>query len=82
MPFYKYKYTKGGKQFEDTKEFENKEALYASVRMAAGSILSVKEVRSKKTGSFLSFKKRIKPQELITFAGEARLFSTSDRLST
>jgi hypothetical protein len=61
MPFYKYKYLKEGKEYEDTREFSDKGALYASVRSENGSIVSVKEVKSEKSPiKFFSFRKKIK----------------------
>ncbi len=69
MPTYTYKYIKEGREQEETKEFPDKGALYASVRAMDGSILSVKEVGAKKS-SFVSFsfRRSIKAQEIITFA--------------
>jgi type IV pilus assembly protein PilC len=69
MAFYKYKYIKEGKEFEETKEFADKAALYAAVRSIDGSIISAKEVDSQKTSiKLFSFRKRVKSQEIITFA--------------
>lgn len=69
MPLYKYKYLKEGKEYEETKEFSDKGALYASVRSESGSIVSVKEVKSEKSRiKFFSLRKKIKTQEIITFA--------------
>lgn len=69
MTLYKYKFKKDGEDCEETKEFEDKAALYLSVRSDNGSIISVEEVKNKKSSfKFFSFRKRIKPQEVITFA--------------
>jgi type IV pilus assembly protein PilC len=69
MPLYKYKFIKDGAEHEETKEFSDKGALYVSVRANNGSILSAKEVDSKKTAfKFFSFGRRIKSREIITFA--------------
>ncbi|MEK7669283.1 MAG: type II secretion system F family protein [Patescibacteria group bacterium] len=69
MPFYKYKYLKEGKEYEETKEFADKATLYAAVRSNNGSILSAEGVKSKKIPfKFFSFRKKVKPQEVITFA--------------
>ena len=69
MSFYKYKYIKDGEEHEETKEFSDKASLYASVRANNGSILSAEEIKSKKVSlKFLSFRKKIKSQEIITFA--------------
>lgn len=68
MSLYKYKFVKNGKEFEETKEFADKAALYLAVRSDNASILSVEEVESKKTPiKFFSFSRGIKPQEQITF---------------
>lgn len=68
MSLYKYKYKKDGEEYEETKEFEDKAALYMSVRSNNGSIISAEEVKSKKSSfKLFSFRKRIKPQEVITF---------------
>jgi type IV pilus assembly protein PilC len=68
MPLYKYKFLKNGEEIEETKEFSDKAALYLSVRTNDASIISVQEVDSKKTSvNFFSFKRKIKPQEQITF---------------
>lgn len=70
MPLYKYKYIKEGKEFEETREFLNKEALYNMIRSNDGSILSAEEVRSRGLSfrKFFSLRKKVKPQEVITFA--------------
>lgn len=68
MPLYKYKYIKEGKETEETKEFPDKASLYLAVRANRGSIISVKEAKSKKYSFSFSFGRKIKPQEQITFA--------------
>jgi type IV pilus assembly protein PilC len=69
MPFYKYKYVKDGEEHEEIKEFGDKAALYGAVRANNGSIISAKEITSQKTPSkFFSLRKKIKSQEVITFA--------------
>jgi len=68
MPIYKYKYIKEGEEHEETKEFADKTALYVAVRATEGSILSVEEIKSKKTSLIFSFRKKVKTQEVITFA--------------
>ncbi len=69
MPLYKYKYIKDGEEREETRDFADKAALYAAVRGEGGSILSAEEVGSKKLPfRFSLFGKRIKSQEVITFA--------------
>jgi len=69
MSLYKYKYIKEGKEYEETKEFADKAALYAMVRSNNGSILSSETVKSKGASfKFFSFRKKIKAQEIITFA--------------
>jgi len=69
MAFYKYKYLKEGKEYEETKEFSDKTSLYNAVRSENASILSIKEVKSEKvTLKFFSLRKKIKSQEIITFA--------------
>src|SRR3989339_345324 len=69
MSFYKYKYIKEGKEYEETKEFSDKASLYGAVRSENGSIVSVKEVKSEKSQiKFFSLRKKIKTQEIITFA--------------
>lgn len=69
MPLYKYKYIKNGEEKEETRDFSDKGALYAAIRLEHGSILSAEEVGSRGySASFFSFKKKIKPQEQITFA--------------
>lgn len=70
MSLYKYKYIKDGEEKEETKEFTDKGALYNSVRLNNASIISAEEVKSKKSSSFkfFSFRKKVKSQEVITFA--------------
>ena len=69
MPLYKYKYIKEGKENEEIKEFSDKAALYAAVRLSNGSILSSKEIKSEKISiKLFSFRKKIKAQEIITLA--------------
>jgi len=69
MPLYKYKFIKDGEEYEETKEFSDKGALYGAVRSGKGSIISAEEVGAKKSSfAFFSLKKKIKPQETITFA--------------
>ena len=69
MPTYKYKYTKDGEEHEEAKEYSDKAALYAAVRSDNASIISAEEMKNKKTSfKFFSFRKKIKSQEVITFA--------------
>lgn len=69
MPLYKYKYIKEGEEKEETKEFQDKAALYMSIRSIGGSILSSEEVGAKGPAfKLFSFKKGVKPAELINFA--------------
>lgn len=69
MSLYKYKYIKDGEEHEETKEFEDKAALYMSIRSSNGSIISAEEVKSKESSfKLFSLRRRIKPQEIITFA--------------
>ena len=69
MPLYKYKYIKDGEEKEETKEFADKGALYNAVRLDNGSIISAEEVKSKKLPfKFFSLIKKVKSQEVITFA--------------
>lgn len=69
MPLYKYKYLKDGEEHEETKEFSDKAALYGSIRSDDASILSAEEVESKTNAlKLFSFGKRVKTQEIITFA--------------
>lgn len=70
MPNYKYKYIKESKEYEETKEFPDKNFLYKFVRENNGSILSVEELNGKNFFDikFLSFGGRIKPQEVINLA--------------
>lgn len=69
MSLYKYKFLKDGEEHQEVKEFSDKGALYNAVRSNDASILSVEEVASKKTGlKFFSFGKRVKSQDVITFA--------------
>jgi len=69
MTLYKYKFKKDEEEKEEVKEFADKGALYTAVRMAGGSIISAEEVQSPKTKlKIFSFRKKIKSQEVITFA--------------
>lgn len=69
MPLYKYKFIREGEEFEETKEFSDKATLYKEIRSSNGSIISAEEVKGAKNAfKFLSFRKRIKSQEIITFA--------------
>ncbi len=69
MLLYKYKYIKEGEEKEETREFSDKAALYASVRSNGGSILSAEEVEAEGSSfKYFSFIKKIKAQEVITFA--------------
>ena len=69
MPFYKYKYIKDGKEFEETKEFSDKAALYLALRSNNGSIISVKEMGSPKISiKLFSLRKKMKSQQVIIFA--------------
>ena len=69
MSLYKYKFIKDEEEKEETKEFADKAALYESIRAMGGSILSAEEVKSKKIPvNIFSFRKKMKAQEVITFA--------------
>jgi type IV pilus assembly protein PilC len=69
MALYKYKFIKDEQEHEETKEFADKAALYAAVRSDNASIISAEEVKNKKTPfKIFSLKKKIKSQEIITFA--------------
>lgn len=69
MPLYKYKYIKDGEEKDETKEFADKGALYNAVRLNNASIISAEEVKNKKISlKIFVFRKKIKPQEVITFA--------------
>lgn len=69
MPFYKYKYIKEEKEYEETKDFADKNSLYNTVRSNNATIVSVEEIKNKKNIiKFFSFRKKIKSQEIITFA--------------
>ncbi len=69
MPLYKYKVAnKDGSEVEETKEFENKSALYSSIRKTGGAIIASEAVRERKINIKLSFLKKVKTQELIAFA--------------
>jgi type IV pilus assembly protein PilC len=68
MTLYKYKIIKDDKETEEEKEFADKQALYASVRAEKGTIISAEEVKSGKVSFKFSFSKKIKSQEIITFA--------------
>lgn len=68
MPLYKYKYIKEGEEQEETKSFADKAALYQEVRLNNASVVSVEEEKAKASFKFISFKRRIKPQEIVTFA--------------
>lgn len=67
MSLYKYKFLKDGEEREEQKEFSDKAALYTAVRSEGGSIISASEIKSKKSSfKFFSFRKKIKPHEVIT----------------
>lgn len=69
MSLYKYKYIKDETEKEETREFADKGALYTAVRSEGGSILSAEEVKTKGASlKFFSIRKKIKSQEVITFA--------------
>lgn len=68
MSLYKYKAIKDGVEYEETKEFENKQELYLSIRKNAATVVSVEEVTGKKIHLGFSFLKRVKAQEIISFA--------------
>ncbi len=69
MPLYKYKFIKDEQEKEETKEFSDKGALYAAVRSWGGSIISAEEIKGAKSAfKIFSLKKKIKSQEIITFA--------------
>lgn len=69
MALYKYKYIKDGEEKEETKEFADKGALYNAVRLNNASIISAEEVKNKKISlKLFSFRKKVKSQEVITFA--------------
>jgi type IV pilus assembly protein PilC len=69
MSLYKYKYLKDGQEHEETKEFADKAMLYKAVRGNEASIISAEEVKGQKASiKLFSFRKKVKPQEIITFA--------------
>jgi type IV pilus assembly protein PilC len=69
MPLYKYKFIKEGVEQEETKEFADKSTLYAAVRSAGGAIVSAEKISDKKISlKFFSLKKKVKSQDIITFA--------------
>src|SRR3989344_4646648 len=68
MPLYKYKAIRDGTEYEETKEFENKQELYLYIRKNSGTVVSVEEVTGKRIGISFSFFKRVKAQEVISFA--------------
>lgn len=69
MPTYKYKFIKDGAEKEETREFADKAALYNTIRAENGSIISAKEIKSKKSlPALFSFRKKIKSQEVINLA--------------
>ncbi len=70
MPTYKYKYkTEAGEEKEEMKEFSDKGSLYNVIRSNKGVILSAEEIKPNKLPfKFFSLRKKIKPQEVITFA--------------
>ena len=69
MPLYKYKFIQDGEELEETKEFSDKATLYKEVRSSNGSIISAEEVKGNKIGlKFFSLNRKIKSQEIITFA--------------
>src|SRR3989344_7877343 len=69
MPIYKYKAVKNGSEYESTKEFADKSALYADVKREGGMIISVEEGREKASGKF-NFKitSGVKADENVAFA--------------
>jgi type IV pilus assembly protein PilC len=69
MTLYKYKFIKDEEEFEETKEFSDKATLYKDIRSGGGSIISAEEIKGSKISfKIFSFKKKIKSQEIITFA--------------
>ncbi|PIR39972.1 MAG: hypothetical protein COV33_02350 [Candidatus Zambryskibacteria bacterium CG10_big_fil_rev_8_21_14_0_10_34_34] len=68
MPLYKYKYIKDEEEKEETKEFDSKTSLYSTIRLSGGSIISAEEVGKNKVSFEFSFRKKVKPQEIIIFA--------------
>lgn len=69
MPLYKYKFLKNGEEFEETRDYSDKAAIYSVVRSMGGSIISVEEIKKSFSSQFfLSFRKGIKMAELIAFA--------------
>lgn len=68
MSLYKYKAIKEGQEYEETKEFDNKQELYIYIRKNGGAVVSVEEITGKKISLGFSFLKRVKAQEVISFA--------------
>lgn len=68
MPLYKYKAIREGVEYEETKNFDNKQEIYVAVRKNNATIVSVEEVSGKKLNISFSFINRVKAQEVISFA--------------
>lgn len=69
MSLYKYKYIKNSEEIEETKEYSDKAALYRAIRADGGVIVSSEEVKIQNSNfKFFSLRKKIKPNELVTFA--------------
>jgi type IV pilus assembly protein PilC len=71
MTIYEYKAkNREGEIYKRTREVSDRAALYASIREEHGSVISIKEVRASRAGSFfsLSFMTEIRTHEKIIFA--------------
>lgn len=69
MSFYKYKASNSeGNEYEATKEFSDKAALYSALRKEGSTLLSVEEIKEHKIQFHFSIRKAVKAEELISFA--------------
>ncbi|MEK7642334.1 MAG: type II secretion system F family protein [Patescibacteria group bacterium] len=69
MPIYKFKaIDKDGNEFEDTKEFGDKAALYSYLHKIEGKMVEVNEVKKNNKPAFNFSFSRVKQQEKIAFA--------------
>ena len=76
MAFYKYKASNAeGSEYEATKEFSDKGALYSALRKEGSTLLSVEEVKENKIKSHFSFRKGVKAEELISFTKNLAVMS-------
>lgn len=76
MAFYKYKASNAeGSEYEATKEFSDKGALYSALRKEGSTLLSVEEVKENKIKFHFSFRKGVKAEELISFTKNLAVMS-------